>query len=107
MNTDCNSLEKRIKILHVPYNKVLRLFDTLPAGQDQLCLHRFDGLPPDVFVRSVHPDFIRHSFAFVLRSAEFEEVPEGVAAPEIETKYKVVRLALESDNQKEVRERSL
>ncbi len=68
------------------------------AISDQyVCVKTLD-LPKDAYVRSVHHDYVRGAFGFVIESQEFDEVAPGEIMPSLMVTQKVVRRRLMRKN---------
>lgn len=82
------STERRYKIAYLPESRVFGLFlNALPASCPTFCLPRLTGVPEDVKVVSVHHDWQRSAFGFLLEHESFNSTPDCCAPPEVQVDF--------------------
>lgn len=89
-------IERRYKLIYISDRIILKMIKGL-FGYG--CVHLPDVsecLPEDSQVMSVHFDYSKASFAFVIYSSAFDVVPDGAAIPaikvDVDYKYRTIRL---------------
>jgi len=89
-------IERRYKLIYISDRVILKMIKGLFGYE---CLNLPDVsecLPDDAQVMSVHFDYERASFAFVVYSTTFDVVPAGAMIPalivDVDYKYKTIRL---------------
>lgn len=92
-DTENNPKRNRRVIVTVPYEKVLCLLMRSVQTLEYLETAQPIGIPNDAHVVSVHDDYPRASFAFILEHERFDPVQTGQRYPEVFVKWSVVRLA--------------
>lgn len=92
--------ERRLKVIYFSESRILGLFlDALPVNATTFCLPRIIGMPENVEVISVHHDWERNSFGFLLRHESFEPVSEACEPPEIKVEYVPIHFPLPNENE--------
>lgn len=69
--------EKRVRIVRVSNEDVLALFQAASRGYERIAVPKFKKLPRGYDVLSVHTDYMRGDFAFLVQHEEFQPVPPG------------------------------
>lgn len=70
---------RKVKILRVCNRLILEVFQN-SIGQSNIREY-YSNLPKDTKIVSVHSNYERATFDFLISSKTFEEVPEGVVPP--------------------------
>lgn len=86
---------RRVKVLYISHRRTLTLFTQHQKGVSYVNVPQPLGLPEGYKVRSVFPDYTRDAFGFIIEHPSFDEVPDGVCAPEIEVTFESVQLPLQ------------
>lgn len=84
-----NATSSRRKIILVPYHLVLNL---LCNNAQVFFVPEAVGMPRSAKVLSVYSAPERDAFGFIVEDASFEEIPEGMKAPELKIEWRCVDL---------------
>lgn len=85
-----SGLHNRRKLMRIPTQYVLSLLSRGLLRNQYINVLEPVGLPETAVAIGVWPDYQYDAFAVIVEDASFDEVPEGVACPEIEVKWTLV-----------------
>lgn len=80
--------DSRVRIYYVRNRDILRAFSGELNNPSSLYVMNqsawFKALPPGYTIRSVHHDFCRNAFAFVIHHPSFDPVPDAQEIPRVD-----------------------
>lgn len=84
---------KRRKRIVIPMSRILKLLVNQRVTQTYVTVPEISGLPESAFVLGVSFEAARASYVFHICDESFEEIEDGVEAPELHVHWNTVEIA--------------